>query len=59
MNTMMKEDELRRMAALLQVELTPAVRDTLQAIYLNGYNVGSKEMSHQWMAVIDKVGRAA
>ncbi len=59
MTTMMKEDELRRMAALLQVELTPAVRDTLQAIYLNGYNVGSKEMSRQWMAVIDKMGRAA
>ena len=55
----MNEDELRRMAALLQVELTPTVRDTLQAIYLNGYNVGSKEMSHQWMAVIDKMGRAA
>lgn len=59
MTTMMNEDELRRMAAMLQVELTPAVRDTLQAIYLNGYNVGSKEMSRQWMAVIDKMGRAA
>ena len=55
----MKEDELRRMAAMLQVELTPAVRDTLQAIYLNGYTAGSKEMSHQWMAVIDKMGRVA
>ena len=59
MSMMMKEDELRRMAAMLQVELTPAVRDTLQAIYLNGYNVGSKEMSHQWMEGIDKMGKAA
>lgn len=59
MSTLMSSAELQRMATLLQVELTPTVRDTLQAIYLNGYNVGSTEMSRQWMAVIDKMGRAA
>ena len=59
MSTLMSNAELQRMAALLQVELTPTVRDTLQAIYLNGYTAGSKEMSHQWMEVIDKMGRAA
>lgn len=59
MSTLMSTAELQRMATLLQVELTPTVRDTLQAIYLNGYTAGSKEMSHQWMEVIDKMGRAA
>ncbi len=59
MSTLMSNAELQRMAALLQVELTPTVRDTLQAIYLNGYTAGSKEMSQQWMEVIDKMGRAA
>lgn len=59
MSTLMSNAELQRMAALLQVELTPTVRDTLQAIYLNGLTAGSKEMSHQWMEVIDKMGRAA
>ena len=59
MSTLMSTAELQRMAALLRVELTPTVRDTLQAIYLNGYTAGSKEMNLQWMEVIDKMGRAA
>jgi len=59
MSTLMSTAELQRMATLLQVELTPTVRDTLQAIYRNGYTAGSKEMSQQWMEVIDKMGRAA
>lgn len=59
MSTLMSNEELQRMATLLQVELTPTVRDTLQAVYFKGYIAGSKEMSRHWMEVIDKMGRAA